>query len=384
MLGQLKRWRWTLALIGALLLGLGYSLWPAAIRADVGRVTRGPMSVGVTDDGVTRAQEVYTVSAPVSGYARRIGLKVGDRVTQGDLVTEMTGRPSMPLDQRSREVVEGTLDAARATVRGAEVSLAQSQRDLQRAERLAASGFLPPAQLEAVRTRVLGGEATLRQSHAEAARIEALLAAPGASATDRPVAVRAPASGSVLSVPNESAGVITEGAALMMIGDPRNIEVVVDLLSRDAVRVKPGDQVEITQWGGPGALAAQVVRIEPFGRLKISALGIEEQRVNVIIRLDQTAMQAASRLGHGYQVEATIILWRRTEALRAPIGALFKGKGGEWRVFAVRNGRARDLVVRVGQINEAYGEILSGLREGDQLVLNPSAQVMPGRRIAAR
>ncbi|MGB3928567.1 MAG: efflux RND transporter periplasmic adaptor subunit [Sphingobium sp.] len=338
----------------------------------------------MTDDGVTRAQELYTVSAPVTGYVRRLETNVGDQVAKGDLVAQMTGRPSAPLDRRSRAVLQDTLDAARAQLRGAEASLSQARRDLQRSESLAKAGFVARAQLDALRTRVLTGEAALQQSRAEAARIEALLAAPGAPAIDRPVEVRTPANGSVLSVLTESEGVIAEGTPLMTIGDPGKIEIVVDLLSRDAVRVRQGDRVAINQWGGSGTLAARVTRVEPFGRLKVSALGIEEQRVNIIIRLEPSASVAASRLGHGYQVEATVILWSRDDALRVPIGALVRGRSGGWTAFAVREGRAREIPVRIGQVNDTYGEVIAGLDEGEQIIVNPGTQVTAGVRIRSR
>lgn len=384
MIDTLKRWRWALAITIVVLLGLAYSFWPRAVEVDLDRVSKGPMSVGVTDDGVTRAREFYTVTAPVTGYVRRIELKPGDPIRSGDLVAQVTGRPSAPLDQRMREVLEGTLIAAQATMRSTSESLAQAQRDLQRSEALARSGFLPPAQLEIARTRVSTGQAALEQNRAEAQRIAALLAAPGATARDRPVPVRAPASGSVLTVINESEGVIAEGATLMTIGDPAQIEIVVDLLSRDAVQVRPGDRVEVTQWGGSAPLIGRVTRIEPFGRLKVSALGIEEQRVNVIVGLDPAVARTAARLGHGYQVEATIVLWSKADALRVPIGALFRAPNGAWAVFVVREGRAQQAMVDLGQLNDDYGEAIAGLREGEQVILNPGAQLKAGSRVRGR
>ena len=228
------------------------------------------------------------------------------------------------------------------------------------------------------------GDAALRQSRAEASRISALLAQPSGAASGAPVAVRAPASGSVLTVIKESEGVIAEGTPLMEIGDPRGIEVVVDLLSREAVRVKPGDPVEIVQWGGPRPLTGKVERIEPFGRLKISALGIEEQRVNVIIAFDAVAAEQAARLGHGYQIDAAIVLWRKDDALRVPIGALFRGLGGGWRVFVAEAGRARERAVTLGHINDEFGEVLSGLNAGEAVVLNPGNALRDGGRIEGR
>ncbi len=384
-MGQvLKRWRWAILMAALLLAGLAWAFWPAAAPVDLGKVSRGPMREGVTDDGVTRATDVFTVSAPVTGYVSRIELEPGDSVAKGTVITRMTGRPSSPLDPRSHDELRGALAAARAAEAGTLAALGQARRDLARAEELSRRGFLARAQLEAARTRVATGDAALRQSRAEASRISALLAQPSGAASGAPVAVRAPASGSVLTVIKESEGVIVEGTPLMEIGDPRGIEAVVDLLSREAVRVRSGDPVEITQWGGPQPLTGKVERIEPFGRLKISALGIEEQRVNVIIVFDAGAARQAAQLGHGYQIDATIVLWRKDDALRVPIGALFRGSDGGWRVFAALAGRARERAVTLGHINDEFGEVLSGLSEGEAVVLNPGNMLSDGGRIAAR
>lgn len=382
--GMVKRWRWALLIAALLVAGLIFAFWPAAAPVDTARVTRGAMALGVTDDGVTQAKDLYVVSAPVTGFLKRIELEPGDTVARGALITQMTGRPSTPLDPRSQQELRAALAAARASAAGANASLAQGRRDLARAEELARRGFLPRSQLEAARTRVSSGMALVAQGQAEVARIQAQLTAPTGAAANAPVAVRAPASGSVLYVINESAGVIPEGTPLMSIGDPGQIEVVVDLLSREAVRVKPGDRVSITQWGGDAPLIARVERIEPFGRLKISALGIEEQRVNVIIAFDPASTAAAARLGHGYQIDATIILWSSSDALRVPIGALFRGPDGGWRVFVRDGARARERAVRIGHINDEYGEVIAGLAENQVVVLNPGNALADGQLIEPR
>lgn len=381
---RLKDWRWAVLIAALLLAGLAYAFWPASTPVDLGKVTRGPMREGVTDNGVTRATDLFVVSAPVTGYLSRIELEPGDRVARGMVITRMTGRYSAPLDSRSRAELGGTLVAARAAEAGTLAALGQARRDLARAEELSRRGFLARAQLEAARTRVATGDAALRQSRAEARRVEALLAPPSGPASGAPVAVRAPASGSVLTVIKESEGVIAEGTPLMEIGDPRGIEAVVDLLSREAVRVKPGDPVEITQWGGQQPLTGKVERVEPFGRLKISALGIEEQRVNVIITFDRDAAARDGRLGHGYQIDATIVVWHKDDALRVPIGALFRGRDGGWRVFVAKGGRARERAVKLGHINDDHGEVLSGLGEGESVVLNPGNALRDGSRIKGR
>lgn len=380
---RFKRWRWAILIAAAVLLGLVYAFWPASTPVDTAQVTHGPMAVGVTDDGVTRAEEFYVVSAPVTGYLSRIELEPGDPVTRNMIVAWMTGRPATPLDPRARQELANALAAAEAAATGAQASLTQARRDLTRAEELSERGFLARAQLEAARTRVATGEATLRQSRAEAARIRAQLQQPqGAGST--PVPIRAPASGAVLSRTIESEGVILEGSEIMTVGDPDSIEVVVDLLSREAVRVEPGARVEITQWGGPDPLIGRVERIEPFGRLKISALGIEEQRVNVIIGFEGEAGRQAARLGHGYQVDATIILWSAEDALRVPIGSLFRGGEGGWRVFVTDGGRARIREVSIGNINDEFAEVRAGLEAGDTVVVNPPNTLRERARVRPR
>ncbi|HYD47401.1 MAG TPA: efflux RND transporter periplasmic adaptor subunit [Terriglobales bacterium] len=380
----IKRWRWALVSGALLLAGLVVAFWPEATPVDVGKVTRGRMALGVTDDGVTRAEDYYVVTAPVTGYLRRLELEAGDSIERGKLITTMTGRPSTPLDLRSSQELRSALDGARAGERAAAASLGQAQRDLGRAEELARRGFLPRAQLEAARTRAAVGAASLQQSRAEIRRLRAALTQPTGAGGGMSVQVRSPAGGSVLSVINESEGVITEGTPLVTIGDPHRIEAVVDLLSREAVRVRAGDRVEVTEWGGAAPLVGTVKRVEPFGRLKVSALGIEEQRVNVIIGFAQADTDKIARLGHGYQIDATIILWSTNDGLRVPIGALFRGGDGTWRVFVAEGGRARQRKLTVGQINDEYGEVLSGLSEGDVVVLNPSNSLKDGARISAR
>jgi len=380
----LKRWRWAIAIGGALLLALAYAFWPVSRAVDLGTVTRGPMTVGVTDDGVTRENDLYVVTAPVTGFAARIAYEAGDPIHKGQLITQIAAPPTTPLDRRTQEELQGGLAAARAAAISAAAALAQAERDLARAEALDRQGFMARAQLEAARTRVSTDRAALDQARADARRIAASLGGGGRAAQGKPVAVPAPIGGLVLLVPNESEGMITEGTPLMTIGDPTKIEVVVDLLSREAVRVTPGDRVEFTQWGGEKPLVGYVKRVEPYGWLKVSALGIEEQRVNVVIGFDPVAAAAAARLGHGYQLDATIVLWSKPDAVRVPIGALFRGESGGWLVFVDQNGRARERAVAIGYINDDFAEVRSGLRPGEAVVLNPGSPLSNGDRIRAR
>ena len=380
----IKSWRWAIVVAALLFGGLAYAFWPTPVAVDVAKVTRGPLTVGITDDGVTRAKDVFVVSAPVTGYLSRIELEAGDPVRRGTVIATMRGLPSSPLDPRSREELRAALASAEAAANGSQASLSQARSDLARAEVLAAKGFVAKAQLEAARTRVATGQAALAQNRAEAARIRAQLGASSGAASGQAVPVRSPASGAILTLVNESEGVIAEGTPIVTIGDPRSIEAVVDLLSRDAVRVKPGQRVEFSQWGGSQPLLGTVNRIEPYGRLKVSALGIEEQRVNVIVDFDPMAAQQAMRLGHGFQFDATIVLWSTDKALRVPIGALFRGPDARWRVFVAYRGRARERPVMIDHLTDESAEVQAGLKEGETVVLNPSNELRDGTRVQPR
>ncbi len=384
---RIKRWRWAIGIAFVLLLGIAWTFWPEAVAVDIGEVDRGPMAVGVTDDGVTRIHDVYAVSAPVTGYVTRIELEPGDEVVAGQtVIARLAGTPSTPLDRRTRAELQNALAAAQAAERSAAAALALAERDLERAEDLFERGFLARARLDAARTDAAARRAQREQSRAEARRLRAALAEPAAGDTPHggPVVVRSPESGVVLRRLVESEGVVAQGAPLVEIGDPERIEVVIDLLSREAVRVGPGDPVAITRWGGEEALPGRVRRVEPFGELKISALGIEEQRVNVIIDFASETARDIARLGHGYQVDATIFLWREEDVLRVPIGALFRSDDGDWRVFVVDGGRARERAVRIGHLNDEYGEVLEGLESEEDVILNPSSSVEDGTRVRAR
>lgn len=380
----LKRWRWALLVAGLLAAGLGFAFWPETVPVDLAKVSRGAMRLGITDEAVTRVRPLSVVSAPISGFVSPLEVEPGEKVKAGQEIAHMHGRPSAPLDPRNIELVHAALIAARASTGGLAATLAQARNDLARAEELSERGFVSRAQLEAARTRVTTSNAALAQARAEVARLEAQLAPATGLASETEVPVRAPVAGTVLSVVDESEGLVAEGTPLLWIGDPSRIEVVVDLLSREAVRAKPGDPVEMTRWGGEPPLTGTIRSIEPFGRTKVSALGIEEQRVNLVIGLDAASAGRAARLGHGFQLDATIILWETRDALRVPIAALFRGQGGGWQVFAMEGGRARRSDVRIGRINEEYGEVLGGLQEGQDVVLNPGGLIADGVRIRAR
>ncbi len=383
-MGFLKRWRWALLLTVLLAGGLVYAFWPQPQPVDAGTITRGPMMVGITDDGTTRVRRLTIVSAPISGYVEPIPLEPGDAVQAGRMITHMHGPPSAPLDPNSQRQVRAALAAALASTAGMAATLDQARRDLARAEDLGTRGFIARAQLEAARTRVATTAAALAQGQADIARLRAQLADPTGAEGPAEVPVRSPASGTVLAVLRQGDAIVPQGTELMTIGNPADIEVVVDLLSRDAVKVQPGARVEISQWGGDAPLIGTVTRIEPMGRLKVSALGIEEQRVNLIIGFAPEMAGKAARLGHGFQLDATVVLWQAPDSLRVPIGALFRGGDGGWRAYVIEAGRARAAAVRIGHINDEFGEVLAGLAAGQRVVLNPGSLVTDGSRVKPR
>lgn len=387
MWARIKSWRWAMIIAALLLAGLAYSFWPEAEAVDLGSVTEGTMEVGLTDDGVTRVHDLYTVTAPVTGYVTRIELEPGDQVVAGQtVIARMAGIPSQPLDKRSRAEIANAISASRAGEASASAALRLAEADLGRAEALADRGFLAKAELDARRAAASSARSELARTRAETRRLQSLLTEPAASGlpSGGAVAVRSPESGVVLRRLVESEGVVTQGAALVEIGDPARIEVVADLLSREAAQIEPGDAVKITRWGGEDALPGRVRRIEPFGQLKISALGIEEQRVNVIIDFEPAAAQRVARLGHGYQVDATVILWSENEVVRVPVGALFRAPEGGWQVFVENDGKAQLRDIEVGYINEDFAQVLDGLQEGERVILNPSGNIADGTRVTAR
>jgi len=385
----------------ALALVLAWLFRPAAVPVDLVTVDRGPLTVSVSDDGETRVRDMYVVSAPVPGRMRRIELEVGDPVVADQTLVARI-EPSDPsfLDVRSAAEARAGVDAAAAarTHAGAQVRRAQAELDFARAEyerirALARSHTVSENELDSAQRRARTAEAALaeaqaarqvRESEYQVAR--ARLLAPSAArervADCDCVSVYSPVNGRVLRIVNESEGVVGSGTPLVEVGNPDLLEVVVDLLSADAVRVQAGQRVLIEAWGGDEPLDGVVQRVEPFGFTKVSALGIEEQRVNVVIDITSPRERWA-RLGHGYRVEPRIVLWESPDVLRVPLSALFR-QGERWAVFVERNGRAELREVEIGQGNGLHAEVRSGLEAGERVVLHPADRVSPGVRLAER
>ena len=367
---------------------IGLSLQPQPVGVDVARIDRGDLLVTIDDEGQTRLKDVYVVSAPVAGQVRRIDIEAGDTVTAGDTILALF-EPSDPimLNLRSRTEAEAFVKSAEAAVGLAEAEQARAQAqldydraELKRAQPLAERGTISQATLDQRQLSVKTAQAQLAQATANLRKTEADLESARATLITSQdsengdsrdlIQVRAPISGRVLRVLQKSEGVLAAGTALMELGNPAELEIVVDLLSTDAVKIKPGDRVIVDDWGGDTPLEGKVRLVEPFGFTKISALGIEEQRVNVVIDFisSQTEWQ---NLGHGYRVETRVVTEDRRNVLNVPIGALFRS-GDQWAVFVDDDGTARLTEITLGQRNTLNAEITGGLNEGDMVILHPS------------
>ena len=372
------------------------ALWPTTVPVDTSPAVRGALVVTVDEEGRTRVRDRFVVGAPVAGRVLRIELEPGDAVHAGDVVARL--RPEAPalLDARSRAEAEAALASARAAVGrvGADVqraraTLAQAERELTRVKSLVAESLSTAQQLEARQADVTTAQEQVnaavfaaRAAEAEVARAQARLAPASVQASGRVVPVTSPVDGVVLKRVRESETVVPAGDALLEVGNPQQLEIVVDLLSLDAVRVQPGARVLVEQWGGDGTLAARVWRIEPSGFTKVSALGVEEQRVNVILEFTD-AGEAWKALGDGYRVEARIVTWESADVLKVPTAALIR-VGAQWAVYVVRDGRAVQAPVTLGHQNGQEAEVTGGLEPGAVLILHPGDTLTAGTRVQPR
>lgn len=383
-----------------LLILLVWGFMPKPMGVDVREVIRDTLSVTVTEEGKTRVIDRYIVSAPIAGYVRRIELEVGDSVAAGQVVAHLDPMRSGTLDPRSQAEAEAAVNTARAALsaatEAAEATRAEAelaQNEYERVRQVANQGLLSKGALDAARAEWRSSQARLRsaQFNVEVARggLEAAEAALRYSAAEPDgnqehvsVMVTAPVDGRVLKLFKESEGAISQGQQLIEIGDPQALEVEVEMLSADAVRIHEGMAVRLLRWGGDSPLDAAVKRVEPTGFTKVSALGVEEQRVLVICAISSDYEKWRS-LGDGYRVEAQFVLWEKESILQVPVSALFRS-GDEWAVFRLANGRTVVTPVELGQRSGLAAQVTDGLSEGDQVIIYPGDRITNGMRVVAR
>ena len=380
--------------VGAL---VAVALWPRTVPVDVGVVSRGALVVTIDEEGVTRVRDRFVISAPVAGRVLRIELEPGDEVKRGSVVTRVRAEVPPLLDARTRAEAEAAADSARAALgraraeeQRARTTFAQAGRELERARDLAKNELATrqmvdtrEAETRAAEEAVTATVFAVRAAASEIQRAEARLAPLSPDLEGRVVEVTAPVDGVVLKRLRESESVVPAGDPLLEIGDPRRLELVSDLLSTDAVRVKPGARAMIEQWGGDRMLDARVRRIEPAGFTKISALGVEEQRVNVVLDFVNPA-EAWAALGDAYRVEVRIVIWETADALKVPTSALFR-EGDSWALYVFGgDGRARRVLVELGRQTGQEAEVVKGLTDGTRVILHPGDMLSDGARIVER
>jgi HlyD family secretion protein len=398
-----------IAVLSVIAAALAWFAWPQPVLVDLATVASGPIEVTVDDDGKTHVRHVYTVSAPVAGKVLRIShpmgergpsLHVGDQVVANETVIALM-QPVLPgfIDARSRDQLEAEVRAAEAAieqqeaeVKRLEAALEFYRTEYQRAQKLSQTQSISAQALDKSRYEVATSEAALASAKAQievrrAMRTSAaarLIDPAGVAAPQQPtccVRVLAPTKGRVLKIIQDSEAVVLPGAPLVDLGDPLDLEIVADLLSTDAVQIEVGAPVKIDGWGGP-AIRGKVVRVDPAGFLKVSALGIEEQRVPVTIDFADPP-EAWSPLGHDYRVIVHVTTWSSADALTVPVSALFR-RGDDWAVFAVHDGRAQTTAVKIGHRNNRVAEVLSGLPPAAQVILHPSDRISDGTRVSQR
>ncbi len=389
-------------LIGALLLGvLWWAFRPQPVLVELAEVSEGPFEQTIEEDGKTRVRERYVVSAPLAGKMQRITLKAGDTVMEGDTLAIIA--PSAPalLDARTeRELGErvGSAEAgkqrATAEVARARASLEKSAADLERSRKLAEKNYVSASALEQAALAVKLNQRELEAAkHGEqAAEYEVAVAraalfrlrqeASGKNIAGQQWEVRTPVAGKVLKVLQESESAVGVGAPLLEIGQPAELEVVVDVLSSDAVQIPPGAKVRFERWGKAELLEGVVRRVEPAAFTKISALGVEEQRVNVIIDLTSPA-ERWQTLGDGYKVDARIITASLDQAVKVPVSALFRA-GDQWAVFAASEGRAVKRIVKLTSRGATVAVVQDGLKVGEKVIVHPGDSVSDGKEIRER
>ena len=395
---RLSRRAWLYILSAVIILALGYGFMPKAVFIETAEAKRGQMRVVIKEVGKTRVENRFAVSAPVAGYALRIDLDVGDTVRQGQVITRLEPLRSTVLDPRSRaeakarvSAAEAALSSSKENAQAAKASAEFAGKELNRIRQLYRESLVTQGKLDEAETETRRTGAALRASdfavdiaryELEAALTVLKYSASGDGSYRDKVIIKSPVSGRILKINRKSEGVVREGQPLIDIGDPQALEVEVDVLSAYAVRIRPGMPVLFERWGGEEPLEGRVRVIEPTGFTKISALGVEEQRVLVISDIVSPPEKWA-QLGDGYRMEASFILWEAQDVLQIPVSALFRYKDG-WAVFVFRDRKAHLRTIKTGYKNGLNAQVVSGLDEGDAVITHPSGSIEDGTRVRSR
>jgi len=377
--GRVRRVRVFWIVAAALVIGvIVVSMLPQPLEVDIAAVDRGDVRVEVVDEGRTRMHDVYMVSAPITGRVLRVEVEPGDAVKAGAVVARMSRAAAGFLDTRSDLQARAAVAAAQAQLRAATADCALAEREHQRNLELVESNLISKAAADQSEARLDAARAARDAAEAEVTRARsALLDASRMEAGT--VSVTSPSAGRVLRVPQQSEAVINAGTPIVEIGDPRHIEIVAEFLSQDAVRMKPGAAAQIENWGGP-PLPAVVERVEPVARTKISALGVEEQRTNVILEFADAAERPEA---HDFRVDVRVVLGQARNAVRVPLGALFR-RGEGWALYKIVDGKAVATEVQAAEADGSFRALTAGVAVGDQVIVFPSGEIVDGVQVQAR
>ncbi len=376
-----------------------YGFIPKAVDVDLVDVSRGSLQVTIEEEGRTRLKERFVISAPISGYMRRIAAKVGDPIKKGEAVVVLEPLRSQSLDPRSRAEAEAVVSAAKAALNAAQEKERAAAADadyigkrLERIAKLYSKGYAAKDQFDQTESELNKSRAVRDSAKAAAdvARFEFDRARATLqnfnpvkrTANHSTIYISSPVSGNIFKIYRESEGSVNTGEPLMDIGNPENLEVLVEVLSPDAVKIKKGTPVLFKRWGGDEPLLGVVRVVEPAGFTKISSLGVEEQRVLIIADITSPP-EMWSVLGDGYRLEAHFVIWEGKDVLQVPASSLFRS-GKEWAVFVNNNGRALERAVEVGQRNGLTAEIISGIKANEKVIAHPDDSISDGSRIKSR
>ena len=396
----LRRKLFVIIIIAVVVLATAYGFFPKAVNVDLADVTRGPLQVTIEEEGRTRLKDRFVITAPTAGYLERIKPKVGDPVKKGQSVIVLDPLHSPVLDPRSRAEATATITSAEAALNAAiaKESAAAADADyaekrLERLKNLYAKGSIAKDQFDQIEAETkkaraiqLSAKAAVNVSHSELERSKTLLqnfASDKKAANHNRVYVSSPASGYIFRIYKESEGAVNVGEPLMEIGNSKSLEIRVEVLSSDAVKIKNGTVVFFKRWGGEGTLEGVVRVVEPSGFTKISSLGVEEQRVLIIADITSPA-EIWRALGDGYRLEAHFVVWEGKDVLQVPTSSLFRVGKEDWAVFVAEKGKASQRIVKIGQRNGLAAEVISGVREREKVIAHPDDAIRDGIRIKTR